>query len=151
STRDAHRRRTPMTSQTPQTPVTRSISTAALAAVVAVALGASGCASHIAPYHPKHRKLDAGEFAARSRPSGGSLYAEGAPRLVQDHSASRVGDILVIKIDEKDVASHQADTTLNKSDATSYGVPAALGFMSALKAKYPDVDPAKLFSSTTDQ
>jgi flagellar L-ring protein precursor FlgH len=56
-----------------------------------------------------------------------------------------------VKIDERDVASHQADTTLNKTDATTYGLPAALGFMAALKAKYPDVDPARLFSSTTDQ
>ena len=127
----------------------RSISSPGLAALACLA--SLGCASHIAPYHPKHRKLDAGEFAARSQPSGGSLYAEGAPGLFEDHSASRIGDILVIKIDEKDVASHQADTTLNKSDATTYGLPAALGFISALKAKYPDVDPTKLFSSTTDQ
>jgi flagellar L-ring protein precursor FlgH len=114
-------------------------------------LAAAGCASHIAPYHAKHRKLDVGEFAARSRPSGGSLYAEGAPGLFEDHSASRVGDILVIRIDEKDVASHQADTKLDKSDATTYGLPAAVGFVSALKAKYPDLDPAKLFASTSEQ
>ena len=123
----------------------------ALAALALAASGALGCASHIAPYRAKHRKLDAGEYAARSRPTGGSLYAEGTPGLLEDHNASRVGDILVVKIDEKDVASHQADTTLNKTDATTYGLPAALGFMTALKAKYPDVDPAKLFSSTTDQ
>jgi flagellar L-ring protein precursor FlgH len=125
-----------------------------IAVLVALSLSflvSGGCASHIAPYHAKHRKLDAGEFSARSKPGGGSLYAEGTPGLFEDHSASRIGDILVIKIDEKDVASHQADTTLNKSDATSYGLPAAVGLVSAIKAKYPDVDPAKLFSSTTDQ
>jgi flagellar L-ring protein FlgH len=123
----------------------------ALAALAALASGALGCATHIAPYRPKHRKFNAGEYAERSRPTGGSLYAEGTPGLLEDHNASRVGDILVVKIDERDVASHQADTTLNKTDATTYGLPAALGFMAALKAKYPDVDPAKLFSSTTDQ
>ena len=119
-----------------------------VAAALVVALG---CASHIAPYHAKHRKLDVAQFAQRSRPSGGSLYAEGTPGFFEDHSASRVGDILVIKIDEKDVASHNADTTLNKSDATTYGLPAAVGLLGAIKAKYPDVDPAKLLSSTTDQ
>jgi flagellar L-ring protein FlgH len=122
-----------------------------LASLACAAGLAAGCASHIAPYHAKHRKLDAGEFGARSRPANGSLYAEGAPGLFEDHTASRIGDILVIKIDEKDVASHQADTTLNRSDATSYGLPAALGLLGAIKAKYPDVDPAKLFSSTSDQ
>src|SRR6185436_15258675 len=105
---------------------------ATLTALLAVC--ALGCASHIAPYHAKHRKLDAGEFGARSKPSGGSLYAEGTPGLFEDHSASRIGDILVIRIDEKDVASHQADTKLDRSDATSYGLPAAMGLLSVLKA-----------------
>ena len=121
-----------------------------LSAVAALVV-AAGCASHIAPYHAKHRTLDAGEFGARSRPAGGSLYAEGTPGLFEDHNASRIGDILVIKIDEKDVASHQADTQLNRSDATSYGVPAAVGLVAALTAKYPGVDPAKLLSTTSDQ
>jgi flagellar L-ring protein FlgH len=129
----------------------RSRSTRPLAWLAVLALGALGCASHIAPYHPKRRKLDAGEFGTRSRPTGGSLYAAGSPGLFEDHIASRVGDILVIRIDEKDVASHQADTKLDRSDATSYGLPAALGLVSAIKAKYPDVDPAKLLSSTTEQ
>jgi flagellar L-ring protein precursor FlgH len=120
-------------------------------ALAALAFTALGCASHIAPYRAKHRKFNAGEYAERSKPTGGSLYAEGTPGLAEDHNASRIGDILVVKIDERDVASHQADTTLNKTDATTYGLPAALGFMAALKAKYPDVDPAKLFSSTADQ
>jgi flagellar L-ring protein precursor FlgH len=110
-----------------------------------------GCASHIAPYHAKHRKLDPGTFGARSQPQNGSLYAEGAPGLFEDAVASRVGDILVIKIDEKDLASHQADTKLDKSDATTYGLPNAFGFISALQKKYPGIDPSKLFASTSDQ
>jgi len=110
-----------------------------------------GCTSHIAPYHSKHRKLDAGTFGTRSQPQNGSLYAEGAPGLFEDAVASRVGDILVIKIDEKDLASHQADTKLDKSDATTYGLPNAFGFVSALQKKYPGIDPAKLFASTSDQ
>jgi flagellar L-ring protein precursor FlgH len=121
------------------------------AALIAAFVSATGCASHIAPYKPKHRKFDAGEFGERSKPQNGSLYAEGAPGLFEDHNASRIGDILVIKIDEKDGASRNADTTLNKTDATTYGVPAAVGLVAALAAKYPTVDPAKLFSSNTDQ
>jgi flagellar L-ring protein precursor FlgH len=123
---------------------------AALAAAATVALW-GGCASHIAPYHTKHRVLETGEFGARSRAVNGSLYAEGTPGLFEDHSASRVGDILVIKIDEKDVASHQADTKLDRSDATTYGLPAAVGLAAAITAKFPGVDPAKLLSSTSDQ
>jgi len=119
--------------------------------ITLLAVFAAGCTTHIAPYKAKHRTLDAGDFGQRSRPENGSLYAEGAPGLFEDAVASRVGDILVIKIDEKDLASHQADTKLDKSDDTSYGMPAAFGFAAALKAKYPDVDPAKLFATNSSQ
>ncbi|HEY6033250.1 MAG TPA: flagellar basal body L-ring protein FlgH [Kofleriaceae bacterium] len=112
---------------------------------------ASGCASHIAPYHAKHRTFEKTNFGARSSASHGSLYAQGEGGLFEDPIAGRVGDILVIKIDEKDLASHEADTKLDKSDATSYGMPNALGFVAALQKKYPGIDPTKLFSSTTDQ
>jgi flagellar L-ring protein precursor FlgH len=118
---------------------------------LSIALLAIGCTTHIAPYRPKSRKLDAGEFGERSRAQSGSLYADGAAGLYEDAAAGRIGDILVIRIDEKDIATHQANTRLDKTDQTTYGIPAALGFVAALKAKYPDIDPAKLFSTTHDQ
>ena len=116
-----------------------------------IALLSVGCASHIAPYHAKHRTFEKTNFGKRTEASHGSLYAQGEGGLFEDPIAGRVGDILVIKIDEKDLAQHQADTKLDKSDDTQYGVPAAFGFVAALKAKYPDVDPAKLFATTSSQ
>ena len=116
-----------------------------------LALFAVGCTTHIAPYKRKQRRFDPGEFGQRSQPQDGSLYAEGAAGLFEDAVAGRIGDILVIRIDEKDLASQQADTKLDKSDQTSYGIPAAFGFVAALKAKYPDVDPSKLFSTSSEQ
>ncbi|MEO8698616.1 MAG: flagellar basal body L-ring protein FlgH [Kofleriaceae bacterium] len=116
-----------------------------------IALLAVACTSHIAPYKRKHRHFDAGEFGKRTAPANGSLYADGAAGLYEDAVAGRIGDILVIKIDEKDLASQQADAKLDKTDATTYGIPGAVGLVAAIKAKYPDVDPAKLLSTTTDQ
>ena len=119
--------------------------------ILVLTLAATGCTSHIAPYKPKHRHLDAGEFGERNVAQSGSLYAEGQAGLFEDPVAGRIGDILVVKIDEKDLASNNADTKLDKSDDTSYGMPAAFGFIAALKAKYPDVDPAKLFATSSSQ
>jgi flagellar L-ring protein precursor FlgH len=119
----------------------------ALLLVVAI----TGCASHIAPYHAKHRTFEQTKIGSRSTAHNGSLYAQGEGGLFEDPIAGRVGDILVIKIDEKDLASHQADTKLDKSDATTYGMPNALGFVAALTKKYPGIDPTKLFASTTEQ
>jgi flagellar L-ring protein precursor FlgH len=121
-------------------------------ATAVVALSAlAGCAGHIAPYKAKHRIFEPGKYGNRSHADNGSLYADGATGLFEDPVATRIGDILVIVINEKDLASHQADTTLNKQDATSYGLPAALGVVAALTKKYPSIDPATLFSSTSSQ
>jgi flagellar L-ring protein precursor FlgH len=119
--------------------------------VLIAILSMAACATHIAPYHAKHRTFETGKFGKRSQANTGSLYADGTPGFLEDPVASRVGDILVIKIDEKDLASHQADTKLDKSDSTSYGIPAALGLVAALAKKYPNVDPSKLFQTTSEQ
>jgi flagellar L-ring protein precursor FlgH len=130
---------------------TRTRTRPALAALAALATLAAGCAPHIAPYRAKQRRFAPGEFGARPAPTGGSLFAEGAPGLFEDAVAGRVGDILVIKIDEKDLASHQAGTKLDRSDETTYGVPAAFGLLATLKAKHPDLDPAKLLATASEQ
>jgi flagellar L-ring protein precursor FlgH len=116
-----------------------------------IVLFAMGCTTHIAPYKAKHRVYDPGELGRGSVAANGSLYAEGAGGLFEDAIAGRIGDILVIRIDERDLATRQADSRLDKSDATSYGMPAALGFAAALQKKYPDADLGKLFASTSEQ
>ncbi len=120
-------------------------------AALLIVLAITGCAEHIAPYHSKHRTFEQTKFDQRSHAANGSLYAQGEGGLFEDPIAGRIGDILVIKIDEKDLASHQADTKLDKSDATTYGMPNALGFVAKLVAKYPGVDPTKLFATTSEQ
>ena len=121
-----------------------------MSAALAVAMLATGCVSHIAPYKAKHRVFEQGKYGDRKNAANGSLYAQGATGLFEDPVATRIGDILVIKIDEKDLASHQADTTLQKSDQTQYGLPDALGVISALTKKYPSINPTSLFSSTSN-
>jgi flagellar L-ring protein precursor FlgH len=116
--------------------------------VVALLAGAA-CTTHIAPYQAKHRTFDPGDYGPEPHGSAGSLYA-GGNGLFEDDVASRVGDILVIRIDERDTASRAASTKLDKSDSATYGLPAAVGLLAALQKKYPDVDPSQLFSSSQE-
>ncbi|MCE9578762.1 MAG: flagellar basal body L-ring protein FlgH [Deltaproteobacteria bacterium] len=117
--------------------------------IAAIALVASACVTHIAPYKPKHRHFDAGEYGGGTRAHGGSLYA-GDRGMFEDDIAGRVGDIVVINIDEREVASRDATTKLTQSDKASYGLPAAVGLLAALQGKYPDLDPKQLFASNKD-
>ncbi len=111
-----------------------------------VALTAA-CTTHIAPYQPRRRAFDGSGYAGPTVASGGSLYRGGGGGLFQDDVAGRVGDILIIRIDERDAASREGSTKLGRKDEASYGVPAALGVLARLQQKYPDLDPAQLFST----
>ncbi len=118
-------------------------------AVCALALE-SGCVSHIAPYKPKHRRFDAGEYGKAPRPTNGSLYADGQRGLFDDDRASRVGDILIVRIDESENASRDASSKLSRSGSSKYGVPSSMGILDAVKVAYPNVDPASLFATDSE-
>ncbi|MBP6632677.1 MAG: flagellar basal body L-ring protein FlgH [Kofleriaceae bacterium] len=116
---------------------------------LAVGLALAGCATHITPYQAKRRHFAHGDVAGPARARDGSLYAAGAG-MFEDDVASRLGDILVIRIDERDSASRDASTKLGKKDEASYGMPAAVGLLAALQRQYPDLDPSKLFASESE-
>jgi flagellar L-ring protein precursor FlgH len=120
------------------------IATAGLAALLATA-----CTTHIAPYRPKHRRFDPGEYGDAPSPAGASLYA-GDQGFFEDDVAGRVGDILVILIDESEAGSSDGATKLKKTAKSSYGVPSSFGLLPALAERYPGLDPGALFGVDND-
>jgi flagellar L-ring protein precursor FlgH len=115
---------------------------------IALALVAVGCTQHIAPYKPRQRRFDPGDYPAQVASTDGSLYRGGG--LFGDVVARRVGDIVIVRIDERDTGTRAASTKLDKKDQASYGVPAAVGLLAALQARYPDVDPSQLFATGSE-
>jgi flagellar L-ring protein FlgH len=109
--------------------------------------------SHIAPFTPRERKYEAGEYAATkkgSQPSNGSIYSEAQPGFLEDTRALRVGDIVLIRINEHADAQGGATTNLSKSTSREASVQSLLGLVPAIKKAYPDVDPTKLLSMASD-
>jgi flagellar L-ring protein precursor FlgH len=123
--------------------------------LLGVVLGASAAAcgpAHIAPFTAKERKFEAGDYAATrkgSGPANGSLYSEAQPGFLEDTRALRVGDIVLIHINEKADAQGGATTNLSKSSNREMGVDAMLGLVPAIQKAYPDIDPSKLLSLTS--
>lgn len=120
--------------------------------ILLTALLAAACAGgprHIAPYAPKQRAFDPGDYAPPPVGGPGSLYADGARGLLEDDRASRTGDVLVIQIDERETAQRQSTTKLKRAHKSAYGVPEAFGLMAALKRKYPSLDPATLLATNS--
>lgn len=120
------------------------------AAIAAVALVWFGCTQHIAPYRPKRRSFDPGTFAAAPKPQPGSLHAAGSRGLFEDQTASRIGDTLVIRIDERETATRDASTKLTKKDESKLAAPNLFGLMSKLSEKYPRLDPSQLLATESD-
>jgi flagellar L-ring protein FlgH len=123
-----------------------------LAAILAgAALVATGCTTHIAPYKPKKRQMDFDKYDPAPAPTGASLWSDSQAGFFEDNRARRVGDILVVRIDEQDTATRDDTTALDKKSSMDMGASSVLGFMPALQAKFPGVNPASLLSTSSSQ
>jgi flagellar L-ring protein precursor FlgH len=126
---------------------TRTLVTAALAGLLA----ASGCATHIAPYKPKKRELDVGTYDKAPEATGASLWSDNQAGFFEDNRARRIGDILVVKIDESDQATRDDTTNLDRKGSNEFGVPGSMGLLTALARKHPDLDPSALVGTESAQ
>ncbi|MCC6812186.1 MAG: flagellar basal body L-ring protein FlgH [Deltaproteobacteria bacterium] len=99
------------------------------------ALLVSACAAFPYPYvnHVRNYKPDT---YASSLPANeaGSLYNAGATGLFRDTRAARLGDIITIKVDESEVASHEASTNLSRDSSIKAAMPALFDIAARLQA-----------------
>ena len=122
--------------------------TLVLAAALAASLSAACSPRHVQPFTPRQRVYKPGAYAQQSiadRPTNGSLFSEATPGYLEDTRAVRVGDFLLIRIDEQANAQGTAGTHLKKESDASSGATALLGIVPALKRAYPALDTEKLF------
>lgn len=122
-----------------------------IAALLATAVGC-GAPAHVAPFKERTRAYKPGEYAQSDpslKPSSGSLFSDAHAGFLEDTRAVRVGDVVVINIDEAADASGDSSTKLNRDTSMSTGAKAILGLIPALKASHPDIDPEQLISYAT--
>lgn len=123
--------------------------TLALSALLALlALCSTACGpNHIAPFTPRHRVYKAGSYAqetASAKPSNGSLFSDAHGGWLEDTRAVRVGDFVVINIDEQANAKGNASTNMKRESDGASGASAMVGLIPALKKAYPEMDTSKL-------
>jgi len=116
--------------------------------------GLIGCGpTHIAPFTPRERKYEQGEYAVeqdQARPARGSIYTEGMAGYLEDTRAVRIGDIVMVRIDEQANAKGGASTDLSRTSNRSMGMNALLGLVPAIRNSHPNIDPAELVSLMSD-
>lgn len=103
--------------------------------------------NHVQPFTPRQRVYKPGHYAqngASAKPANGSLFSEAHGGWLEDTRAVRVGDFLVINIDEQANAKGAATTNMSKQADGTSGATAMVGIIPALKKAYPDLDTSKL-------
>lgn len=123
----------------------RSIIVVSIAALAHAACGPN----HIGPYTPKARDYKAGAYAAEDpgmRPATGSIFSEANRGYFEDNRSSRVGDLVLIQIDEQADASGQSTTDLKRDSTFDMGITNVFGLLTALRAAAPAADPSHILS-----
>jgi flagellar L-ring protein FlgH len=115
---------------------------------VLLALSVSACGpAHIQAFKPRARDYKAGAYEkAPSAVSSGSLWQESSRSLVADFRASRVGDLVMVRIDESPEAKGDAETKLDRQSSMQIGVPQLFGFSQAIQKAHPDMNMADIFN-----
>jgi flagellar L-ring protein precursor FlgH len=72
------------------------------------------------------------------------LWSDAGPGLLEDARAARVGDVVIVRIDETAAAKGDATTSLSRASSAEAGAESMLGLVTALQKTYPSADPADL-------
>jgi flagellar L-ring protein precursor FlgH len=100
---------------------------------------------HIRPFSQRQRHYEPGASEnAPKRLSDGSLWQDSSRSLMADFRASRIGDLVTIRVDETPKASGDAATELNRDSSMSLGTSNILGLTRAISQAYPNLDTEKL-------
>lgn len=124
-------------------------------ALVATALTAAGfgCGPpHVQAFTPRQRLYKPGDYAQlgpSGKPTNGSLFSDATPGFLEDTRAVRVGDFVMINVNENANAQGNATTNLNRNSSGSIGMPSLFGIIPALQRAYPDINPSQLIAFTS--
>jgi flagellar L-ring protein precursor FlgH len=105
---------------------------------------------HIGDYTPKQRDYKMGQYAQHdpsAAPANGSLFSDAVGGYLEDSRAVRIGDIVLIRIDEAADASGDSTTKLGRDSHSDFGIPNILGLTTALKAAAPMLDPTHILET----
>ncbi len=134
----------------------RATTCASAAALVSMMLAwaclISACSvRHVQPYSPRERQWEAPEYAASdTKLAHGSLWSEATPGLFEDHRARRVGDTVVIQIDEDTAARGDASTNTARESESSASITGMLGLVGAISRAVPDLNLENLLNMVSE-
>lgn len=101
----------------------------------------------LSTHETRQRNYTSGAYAQRdpnSQPSNGSIFSDSIAGYLEDTRAVRVGDLVVVRIDERADARGGAITDLRRESNTNINVSSMLGLIPAIRTAIPELDPTRL-------
>ncbi len=111
----------------------------ARAGAVAVLVSAA-CAGPVTTYKFPKRNYVPGEYDVDQADATGLLWGATTPNIVEDLRSRRLGDLVIVRIEESADASDQATTKTSSESDIEAGISNFFGAVEAFAARHPKVD-----------
>ncbi|TPV95501.1 MAG: flagellar basal body L-ring protein FlgH [Myxococcales bacterium FL481] len=106
-----------------------------------------GCAGPATAYKFPERKYEPGEYAPDVADQSGLLWGENTASVFEDNRSRRLGDLLIVRVEEAANASDTASTQTSSESTADAGINNLLGIVEHWADKHPYVDKAALISA----
>lgn len=107
----------------------------------------SACAGPITAYKAPQRNYVPGKYDIDISEENGLLWGENTPTSTEDNRSQRLGDIVVVQINESANATKSASTDASSDSSNQAGISNFLGLVEKWAAKRPNVDKGALIAA----
>lgn len=114
--------------------------TASQLALVSLVGGLAGCAGPITTYKFPKRKYEPSTYDVDAAVASGLLWGEQTANVVEDQRSRRLGDIVIVRIEESADASDSASTDTSTESDVEAGISNFFGAIEAWAKRHPNVD-----------
>ncbi|RMG97039.1 MAG: flagellar basal body L-ring protein FlgH [Deltaproteobacteria bacterium] len=103
-------------------------------------LAAAGCAGPVTTYKFPKRTYEPGRYDVDQADASGLLWGATTPNIIEDQRSRRLGDLVIVRIDESADASDSASTKASSESDVEAGISNFFGAVEAFAARHPKVD-----------
>jgi len=107
----------------------------------------AGCAGPMTTYKFPVREYEPGKYAVDEATQEGLLWGEHTANVIEDNRSRRLGDLVIVRVEEEADAEDSASTKTSKRSEVNAGISNLFGLMEKLERKYPDLDSSALVSA----
>lgn len=111
---------------------------------IGFAVAQGGCAGPVVHYKFPTRNYQAGHYASDAAGDSGLLWGEHTANVLEDARSRRLGDLVIVRIEENADAAGNATTKTSRKSSVQGGVNNFFGMMERYAKKHPNVDSTAL-------